>query len=352
MTAPHTSTAAIREDCRQIALGAVDNLAPLKGQSILITGGTGFLGTWLAEMVAMLNDEHGFAIRLFLLSPSARSFAARLPHIGQRQDVVVLQEDVTNITDLPDEITSIIHAAASPDNRMHASDPLRLIRTIVAGTQTILEAATRLPSLRRFINISSGQVYGSRLPDDGPIGEHDFQGLDCSSVANTYAVAKRMGETLAATYRSQHRLPVMTVRPFAFVGPYQRLDRPWAINNFLRDALNGGPIRVHGDGQTVRSYMYGADAAWWLLTILAQGEVGKSYNLGSDQPIRIDDLAHLVADMVAGRPAVTVGLFVNSAPRSSFVPSLVLAHETLGLHVATSLTDALRKTISWNKKQD
>ncbi len=67
------------------------------------------------------------------------------------------------------------------------------------------------------------------------------------------------------------KLPVVTARPFAFIGPYQGLDKPWAVNNFLRDALLGVPIRILGDADTVRSYMYPSDMAFWLLAILAEG---------------------------------------------------------------------------------
>ena len=84
------------------------------------------------------------------------------------------------------------------------------------------------------------------------------------------------------------RLPIVTVRPFAFLGPYQLLDRPWAANNFIRDSLLGGPIRIQGDGQSVRSYMYPADMALWLLTIFPRGSVGSVYNVGSPNGITPD----------------------------------------------------------------
>jgi len=338
----------VREDCRRVGANPA-TLASLKGAVILVTGGTGFLGSWLTEMIAMLNDEHNFGLHATLLSTSARSFATRLPHLGKRRDISLIQADTANVTELSADTTHIIHAAASPDSSQHASDPLRLIRTVVTGTQMILEATTRLPSLQQMLNISSGQIYGSMAPDAKPADEQTFVGFDSSSTANTYAEAKRMGEQLASTYRRQHRLPIVNVRPFAFVGPYQRLDRPWAINNFIQDALNGSHIRIHGDGQSARSYMYGADAAWWLLSILAHGKVGTSYNIGSDQAIRLIDVAHMVADMQPTRPKILTSLFGDGVPRSSFVPAIGLARSSLGLDIMTPLDVALERTIQWNR---
>jgi dTDP-glucose 4,6-dehydratase len=337
-----------KEDCRRVIASSA-SVAELQGKVILITGGTGFLGTWLTEVAATLNDEHKFGLRIILLSTSARSFAARVPHLGNRDDVTLIQTDTANVTDLPSDVTHIIHAAASPDSSQHASFPLRLIRTVVTGTQMVLDAATRLSSLSKVLNVSSGQVYGPIAPDAEPVDEHNFRGFDSASVGNTYAEAKRMGEQLAATYRSQDRLPVVNTRPFAFLGPYQRLDRPWAINNFIYDALHGGPIRIHGDGQTVRSYMYGADAAWWLLTMLARGEVGVSYNLGSNHAVNLSEVAHMVAAMQPNRPDVVTGLLGEGVPRSSFVPAIGLAQNQLGLQIATSLEEALRRTLKWNR---
>ncbi|SMH41297.1 NAD-dependent epimerase/dehydratase family protein [Azospirillum agricola] len=338
----------VREDCRRLSTKP-GTLHKLQGKVLLVTGGTGFLGTWLAEMIATLNDDHGFGVRMILLSTSANQFRSRMPHLGNRNDVTLLQADTANLVDLPPEVTHILHAAATPDNQQHASEPLRLIRSAVTGTQMVLEAATRLSGLKGFVNISSGLVYGPMAVDARPVDERIFTGLDSSLITSTYAEAKRMGEQLASVYRSQHRLPVVNVRPFAFVGPYQRLDRPWAINNFLRDALHNGPIRIHGGGQTVRSYMYGADAAWWLLTMLARGEVGSSYNLGSDEAVDLSQLAHKIAGLLPNRPKVTSGLLGEGVPRSSFVPSITLARRTLGLEISTDLDMALRRTIQWNQ---
>ncbi len=140
--------AALRSDC---ALAATDvtKLAKLRGQRLLVTGGTGFMGSWVAEMVAYLNDEHGFGIDLLLLAPTAESFAQRVPHLGVRSDVTLIEEDVRDITTLPEGVTYVLHAAGTPDNRVHVTDPLRTMSTIARGTSAILQAAAASVELQQ-----------------------------------------------------------------------------------------------------------------------------------------------------------------------------------------------------------
>lgn len=337
----------VREDVARVARD-VANLSALRDRSIVITGGTGFLGTWLTEILAHLNDAHGFHVRINLMAMHPAGFAEHAPHLAQRADVKLIGGDVANLVELPIGTQYLIHAAASPDNRLHASDPLRVIRTIVTGTQAVAESAARLPYLERMLNMSSGMVYGARPIGAEATSEHAFGGVDSASLGNVYAEAKRMAETIYAAYRSQHRLPIVTVRPFSFVGPYQSLDRPWAINNFVREALHGGPIRIQGDGQTMRGYMYGADFAWWVLNILVRGEVGQAYNVGSPYGVNLLDLASKIAELMPVKPRISMGLFSKGVPRTTFVPDTFSASRDLNLSQAFELPDALRRTIEWH----
>ena len=341
-------TELIQEDCREVTADSVAPLSALSETCVLITGGTGFVGTWLAELIAFLNDHHRFQTRIMLLSGRAHNFSAKAPHLAVRNDVTLIERDVRSILELPSEVNWIIHAAGNPDNRVHASDPLRTIQVIVQGTQATLEAATRLPNLKKFLNISSGLVYGGQPGDLNAIPENFAGRVDCSAVSAAYVEAKRCAETLCAAYRTQHRLPIVNARPFAFIGPYQLLDRPWAINNFIRDSLLGGPIRILGDGQTVRSYMYPSDMAFWLLTILVRATVGLSYNVGSPDGVTLQQLAEQIAEHFPTRPKILTSASPESAlHRSRFVPDVTLARNTLGVSLRVDLETAIRRTLLW-----
>jgi nucleoside-diphosphate-sugar epimerase len=339
----------IYEDCRNVTSWVVSQLDILKNERILITGGTGFIGTWLSEIISFLNDHHNFNTHLYLLSTRANSFRERVPHLAKRPDITLIERDIRNLIDISQDITWIIHAAASPDRRVHASDPLRTIEVIVNGTNSILEYATRLPEIKKILNISSGQIYGTQ-PWEIQLSENYIGSLDCSALNSAYPESKRIAETICAVYRNQHRLPIVNIRPFAFIGPYQRLDRPWAINNFIRDSLSGGPIRILGDGQTVRSYMYPSDMAWWILNILVRGSVGTNYNLGSPEAVTLIELSNKISSQFRHPLNIVKGISKEYVMGSSkFVPNVDLAMKSLGLKITIDLETAIKRTILWNQ---
>lgn len=340
----------IRLDVAEAVKHGEQLLAPLKGGKILITGGTGFMGSWLVETLAFLNDNFGYGVRMQLLAKRAEQFKARAPHLAGRKDVALLEKDVKDIIQMDDDVSYVIHAAANPDNRLHSSDPLRVMSVIAAGTESALAAASRISGLKKFMNISSGLVYGPQPLALEALPENFSGGPDCASIMSVYAEAKRFGETLCAAHRSQYKMPVVTARPFAFIGPYQLLDKPWAINNFINDALRGGPINILGDEQTVRSYMYPSDMAFWLLRILAAGESGRAYNVGSPQGITLKELADKVASNFTPQPEVRLASKgYEPRHRSRFVPDVKSAEGGLGLKITVGIDEAIKKTLLWHR---
>lgn len=341
----------IQKDCDEVTAKSAPLLSKLKDECILITGGTGFMGTWLVEMVTFLNDNYNFNTRLILLYSRAQSFSAKAPHLAMRKDVELIERDVRNVLEIPDEITYIIHAAGNPDNRQHASDPLKTMHVISKGTDAILNAAVRLPNLKKLLNISSGLIYGAQPLELNAIVENFRGGPDCGSVASVYAEAKRFAEMLCSAYRSQCKMAIVTARPFAFIGPYQLLDKPWAINNFIRDSLMGGPIRILGDGETVRSYMYPSDMAFWLLRILVDGTPGLTYNVGSPHGITLQQLAEKIAGNFPVRTKIISRVAgEGNLYRSRLVPDVTLAQKNLGLNLKVDINEAIRRTLLWYRE--
>lgn len=338
----------IQRDCSEILTNRVELLSNLKKQCLLITGGTGFMGTWLVEMVSFLNDNYNFDVKLILLAEHAHNFSNKAPHLAKRKDIVLLTRGITSIVEIPEEVTMIIHAAATPDNRFHASEPLNTAQVIVNGTTALLAAASRLPNLKRMVNVSSGLVYGTQAFNLDVMAEDYCGAPDCSSASSAYAEGKRFAETLCGIYRNQYTMPIINVRPFAFVGPYQLLDRPWAINNFLHDSLLGGPIRILGDGETVRSYMYPSDMAFWLLRILGDGVIGKNYNIGSPVGITLRQVADKIASNFIVKPQIISGILPNDKKnRSKFVPDISLAKDSLDLKITVDIDEAIKRTLLW-----
>ncbi|MEI6501005.1 MAG: NAD-dependent epimerase/dehydratase family protein, partial [Armatimonadota bacterium] len=137
-----------------------------------------------------------------------------------------------------------------------------------------------------------------------------------------------------------------------FVGPYLPLDANFAIGNFVRDALGGGPIRIRGDGTPYRSYLYAADLAVWLWTIMDRGEPARAYNVGSDEAISIGELAAMVAAQFATAPDIEIAQTpVPGSPAARYVPSTTRACEELGLQAEIGVREGLRKMVEWHIRQ-
>lgn len=343
----------IRKDCEESTANSIPYFSKLKGECILITGGTGFMGTWVVEMIAFLNDNYNFNTKLILLSEHAQNFSEKAPHLAINKNVELVERDIRNVIEIPDEITYIIHAAADPDNRLHASDPLKTMHVISEGTEVILRAALQLPNLKKLLNISSGLIYGPQSLELEALSENSYGGFDCGSVASVYAEAKCFAETLCSAYRSQYKMAIVTARPFAFIGPYQLLDKPWAINNFIRDSLMGGPIRILGDGETVRSYMYPSDMAFWLLRILVDGISGLAYNVGSPHSVTLRQLAEKIAGNFPIKPKIIFHVAGDrDLHRSRLVPDVTLAQKNLGLSIKVDINEAIRRTLLWHRESE
>lgn len=342
----------VRQDCAETLKFEASKLAPLRGETIFISGGTGFIGTWLAEALAYLNDEHEFNTQIILHSRSSERFKSSAPHLANRKDIHLLKGDIRHLTEVPSKTGWFIHAAANPDNRFHSSNPVETMAVIAEGTMASLRAVERCSNFKTFLNLSSSLVYGPQSLELERVSENNFYKIGCGALGAVYSDAKRYAETLCAAFRSQSRIPVVTARPFAFIGPYQSLDTPWAINNFIADALSGNTIRVLGDGQTVRSYMYASDLAHWLLRILAVGASGSVYNIGSPESVRLGALAEMIAGHMSPQP----GTRLHSAPHgntpsSRMVPDISAAMKDMGLRISVSLNEAISRTIRWNRSR-
>lgn len=337
------------QDCDAVLSDHIADLRPLKNSTIAISGGTGFVGTWLAGLLRQLNENHNFNTQVTLIGRNRKRFKETRPHLADHKYISVMEDDIRRVTDLPKTTNWLIHAAATPDNRFHASHPLETMSVIADGTRTVLQLAERLSDLKALLNLSSGLVYGAQPMDVSGISE-SYQGIvGFGSVSNAYAEAKRYAETLCGAARSQSHTPIITARPFAFLGPYQALDRPWAANNFMYDALGGHPIRVLGNGQSVRSYLYGSDMALWLLMMLVKAPSGETYNVGSSHSVTLAEMAKLVADQAATKLEIKVGVSANHRHVSRFVPDVSHATKTLGVKVSVDLKTAIQRTMAWNR---
>lgn len=309
---------------------------------IFLTGGTGFFGKALLRHWAGQEQKGQEVPRVTLLSRNPNRFETQYPDLVAHQWLQLVQGDVCNPDSLPRNraFTHVLHAATDSTNGPQLS-PLERYDQIVNGTRNVLDL-TVASCASRFLLTSSGGVYGPQPPNMEQIPE-DYLGMpDPLNPNNAYSVAKRCAEHLCALYQDQHGLETVVARCFAFVGPDLPLDVHFAIGNFIRDALWADEIVVHGDGTPVRSYLDQRDLARWLLALLQEGKAGEAYNVGSDQPISIADLAHLVRDLVSpGKPVRILGQPVDHAERNRYVPDIRKSARDLGFQPSISLEQSI-----------
>lgn len=312
---------------------------------IFITGGTGFFGCWLLETFTRACDELGLGARATVLTRSPEAFRDKAPHLAGHPAVRLWSGDVCAFDFPPGRFTHVIHAATEASAALIREDPLRMLTVIVDGTRRTLEFAAA-SGARKFLLASSGAVYGPQPPELTHVTESCNAAPDPANPSSAYGEGKRAAELLCAIYARTGGLEVKIARGFAFVGPYLPLDMHFAVANFIADRLRGGPVVVRGDGTPFRSYLYAADLAVWLWTILERGANNRAYNVGSEEAVSIRELAECVAAL---EPTVQVRVMVTPSGRSPerYVPSTARARAELGLEQWISLEEGIRRTAAW-----
>jgi dTDP-glucose 4,6-dehydratase/UDP-glucose 4-epimerase len=195
---------------------------------------------------------------------------------------------------------------------------------------------------------SSGAVYGSQLCDH--IQETAKMHTDPLRAESGLALGKSVAEFLLSQAGTESGLEVVIARCFSFVGPGIPMNLHYAIGNFIKNTIEGKPIVIKGDGSAIRSYMFMGDLIWWLLKLLLDGKSGEAYNVGSNKPISILELAHRVSQLrntspevvVLGQAEYTVGVPV----RDIYVPSIDKASNLLNLDTTTELRKSLIYTFN------
>ncbi len=342
----------VKDACATSLGTSAEQLHNLRNSSVTITGGTGFLGTWLTEVLTSLNDHHDFGIQLHLIDREIESFSRISPHLASRSDVHLIEADVRYLSELPRDTQWLIHAAGDPDTRNHFSNPVKTLNLLSAGTQSVFALAEQLPKIRMVLNLSSGLIYGPQ-PEEMETIPEDYSGApSLTGLQSVYSEGKRFGEMVANAYRNEARLPTTNVRPFSFIGPFQKLTSPWAATNFIMDSLQDRPIRILGDGTTLRSFMYGSDAAVWLLHMLSRGTSGDIFNLGSSESIDLKSLARKISEQFSNpQPVILSAGGPEAQKRSVLVPSTKKAETQLGLSLRIPFDDAVNMTVKWFKSQ-
>ena len=306
-------------------------------QILFITGtDTGVGKTVFAALSTVYLRQNGFRVAALKPLCSGGRDDARVLHAAAGK---VLSLDEVNPWYFRAPLAPLLAADAS--TAPMAATERRPVRLLDIAVSTGAE---------RFLFASSGSVYGKQPPDIELLNE-TYPGRPIpGNLADAYAIsgeAKRQAELLCSVYADRHRLETVIARGFTFAGPGMPLDGKFAFGNFMQDALAGRPVVVTGDGTPVRSYLHAIDLTVWLWTMLARGVAGRAYNLGSEQPVTLRELAVEIAGEF-GLPEVRV----LQSPQPGqlghrYVPSTARARSELGLRQTIGLKEAIRRSAKW-----
>ena len=337
---PEADLAAILEQTRDLWEDARD-------ERILITGGTGFLGAWLLESFRYIHRKLGLRTQATVLSRRPEVFQAKMPHLFDFGGIELIQGDVRDFTFPEGEFKYVIAGATEASAKQLAEDPGEMFSTILKGMERTLEFAVS-HSTKRLLQTSSGAVYGKQPSDVVTLAEDYVGAPDPMQWKSVYGEGKRVSELMCALAERLHGIEQVSARIYAQGGPHLPLDIHFALGNFIRDVLNGGPIIIEGDGTPTRSYMYAGDSTAWMWVMLFRAPSGRAYNLGSPESMSIRELAEAVRDALAPDMPIDIRQQpVAGAPISRYVPSVERAERELGVRITVRLRETIQRTAEW-----
>jgi len=319
----------------------------LSDTRIFITGGTGLFGQWLLDSLSEVNQRLDLNISASVLTRRPELAKAKMPYLSSRIQFVAGQ--VENFAFPSEKYDYLLHmATTSAEETFNGFSQTLKFKMLYEGTKRVIEFADKA-NVKRVLFTSSGAVYGSQQCDH--IQESALMQIEPLNPESALALGKSVSEFLLKQASSDSDLAVVIARCFSFVGPGIPMDLHYAIGNFIKNANEGKPILIKGDGTPIRSYMFMGDLVWWLLQLLLDGKSGEAYNVGSDQSLSILDLAHKVSELNHSKSkVVTQGKSTYSVgvpTRNAYFPSIEKAKDHLGLEIYTDLNQAILSTLTY-----
>ncbi|UCC78333.1 MAG: NAD-dependent epimerase/dehydratase family protein [Candidatus Zixiibacteriota bacterium] len=311
----------------------------IKGKKIFLSGGAGFIGS---ALIARLIDHNEMVIydTFARRSLNGRRFENHPNLVSCRGDIL----DFENVKKHIEGAHIVIHLAAIAGIDTVIKSPVNTMRVNMIGTSNMLEAASELPSLERFIDFSTSEVFGSYAYRSE---EGDSTSLGAVGNARwTYAVSKLAGEHLSYSYYKEKNIPTTTIRPFNIYGPGQVGEG--AVHHFITRALKGEDLVIRGNGDQIRSWCYIDDIVEAILAVPENDRtIGECFNIGNPRgTVTIYGLA-LAAIRVTYSKSKIVFVEKDVADVELRIPNIDKARSMLGFQPRVDLEEGLKLTADW-----
>ncbi len=312
----------------------------------LVTGGAGFIGSYLAERLLKDGNE------VIVLDNLSTGSLTNIEDFKKHPKFDFVKGDICDaelVDTLAERSDTIFHLAAAVGVNLIADDPVHTIETNIGGTQTVLEKANKFG--RKILIASSSEVYGKS--EAVPFSEDDDVVLGSTSLSRwSYACSKAIDEFLGQAFYQQFGLKVVVARFFNTIGPRQTGRYGMVVPRFVQWALNGEPVQVYGTGRQTRCFCYVEDLVEAVIDLMDCDEAaGRVFNIGSAEEITITELADKIIQMTGSKSEkklvpydIAYGRAIEDMMRR--VPSLKRIKNTIGWEPKITLSETLQIIIN------
>ena len=307
--------------------------------NIVITGGSGFVGSYLCEN--LINDGHKIIVIDNLLTGSTKNINELLDN----ENFSFIEQDVQDHIEIEDKVDYVLHFASAASPKAYTEHPVNTLKAGSVGTINTLGLAKKHSA--EYLLASTSEVYGDPLIS--PQNEEYWGNVNPNGERSMYDEAKRFAEAAVATYSRSYGLKTKIVRIFNTYGPRMQLNDGRVVTNFIVQALRNENITIYGDGTQTRSFSYVEDTVAGIISLMNSTEYDV-FNIGNPNEMTVGKLAEKIIELTDSTSEIKYLELPNDDPKQR-KPDITKAKTKLNWEPKVNLDEGLAKTITWVEEQ-
>ncbi len=307
--------------------------------NIVITGGSGFVGSYLCEK--LINDGHKIIVIDNLLTGSTEN----INNLLVNENFSFIEHDVQDHIEIEDKVDHVLHFASAASPKAYTEHPVNTLKAGSVGTINTLGLAKKHSA--EYLLASTSEVYGDPLIS--PQNEEYWGNVNPNGERSMYDEAKRFAEAAVATYSRSYGLKTKIVRIFNTYGPRMQLNDGRVVTNFIVQALRNENITIYGDGSQTRSFSYVEDTVAGIISLMNSNEYDV-FNIGNPNEMTVGKLAEKIIELTDSTSEIKYLELPNDDPKQR-KPDITKAKTKLNWEPKVDLEEGLTKTITWVEKQ-